>query len=78
MTNDPIYCTSKHPFLTNARENPPTVGQHVLALSIGGRLLETSWQKNSINFFVAWMPFPKMSGDIREELYAAYKGKRKI
>ena len=76
--NDPIYCTAITPELTNARKHPPNIGQHVLALSIGGRLLETNWQKDSIQFFVAWMPFPKMSKDIREELQLAYEGKREI
>ncbi len=75
---DAIYCTAITPELTNARKHPPNVGQHVLALSIGGRLLETVWQKDSIQFFVAWMPFPKMSQDIREELYKAYTGDRVV
>jgi len=64
--------TSKTPQLVSIRVNPPKNGDKLLALSKGGRLLETVWGQNSHHTFIATMPYPDLSDDLKHELYLAY------
>lgn len=71
--SEPVYCTAVAPELQLISKCPPREGQHMFGLTVGGRLIETSWGAKDASFFVAWMPFPKMSQEVRNALYEAYK-----
>jgi hypothetical protein len=51
--------------LTNAHTNPPNIGEQVLALTIGGKLVETTWKSDSLRYFDAWCGYPTIPDDVK-------------
>jgi hypothetical protein len=58
--------------LTNAHTNPPQVGEQVLALTIGGKLVETTWKSDSLRYFDAWCGYPTVPDDVKALQSARY------
>lgn len=64
MTN--VRPTAQSIFLVNAHDNPPVTGQSVLALTRGGKLVETVWKTDSLLYFDAWCKYPKVPDDVKK------------
>lgn len=60
----------------DADEYPPTIGQQIIGLTIGGVLIKTVLTEKNRQHVVAWMPYPKMSDALKIKLYNAYLGIR--
>lgn len=60
--------------LIDIDEEMPSPGSLVLALGLGGKLVETVWRSDSHTFFKAWMPYPKVPKKVKEKLYRFYCG----
>lgn len=63
------FKTAKNVEWINAHDcfdNQLPIGQNVLALTRGGKLIETVWTENSIDTCDAFMYYPKIPVDIRE------------
>lgn len=52
--------------LTNAHTCPPMNGSRVLALSRMGVLVHTTWNKDSITWCDAFMPYPRVPADVKK------------
>ena len=65
---DPLRPVAVAPELRDAIDDPPTPGAHVIALGLGGCLAQAVWTSESDRFFVAWMPYPKVSPALRARL----------
>jgi hypothetical protein len=63
-------------YLIDIDDEPPRRGQTILALSIGGKLCEVVWGKDSHEFFKAWMPYPKTPKAVKEKLFNLYMGRK--
>lgn len=59
-------------WLVDVDEEQPRQGQKVYALTLGGKLVEMIWNKNSRKDYHAWMPFPKIPKSVKEKLYNLY------
>jgi hypothetical protein len=58
--------TTNNPVWINAHTSPPlTYGSAVLALTRGGKLIETIWTLTSIETCDAYMLYPKIPADIK-------------
>jgi hypothetical protein len=53
-------------YLIDIDDEMPGRGETVQALSIGGKLCEVVWGKDSHEFFKAWMPHPKVPKKVKE------------
>lgn len=49
------------------KELPP-YGTGVIGLSKSGVLCPVIWNKNADDFFIAWMPYPKIPPEIKEKM----------
>lgn len=62
----------------SAHTNPPPNGSKVLALTIGSKLIECVWSKDSIKYCDCWSPYLKIPAEVREiqsnRLLALLKG----
>lgn len=59
-------------YLIDIDEEMPNPGELVLALGIGGKLVETVWNKNSHKFFKAFMYYPRVPKVVKDKLYQLY------
>lgn len=59
-------------WLIDVDDEKPSIGETVQALSIGGKLCEVQWRKDSHEFFKAWMPHPKVPKKVKDKLSALY------
>jgi hypothetical protein len=64
--------TAKLVSLTSLRKSRPFPGQRVLALTEGNKLVEVLWSESNASHFFAWMPYPKVPEDVKEELSEHY------
>lgn len=64
--------------LVSVEKELPQVGQLVLALGLGGKLTEVVWTKDSYKFFRAWMKYPRIPPEVKEELYNILIGEKTI
>lgn len=49
----------------NAHEFPPMQGSQLIGLTRGGKLIELTWQKDSINFVDATCAYPKIPASVK-------------
>ena len=56
----------------------PSLGSNVLAIGLGGKLAEIVWSRDSPEFFVAWMAYPRIPTGVKEKLYNIYTGRVKV
>lgn len=59
-------------YLIDVDDEPPNVGDLVFALGLGGKLVETVWTRDSHQFFLAWMPYPKTPKSVKAKLMKQY------
>lgn len=59
--------------LIDVLEREPENGSKVLALTQGGKLVETTWRHNSKNDFDAWCCFPKIPEAVKQRQVDRYK-----
>lgn len=52
--------------------DPPSPGETVLALTLGGVLIKTVWGKDSAKHLMAWMPHPKVPKSVKEKIFNKY------
>ena len=76
--SEPNRKTDEVVYLIPVAKNPPQTGQLVLALGLGGKLVETTWTKDSHKFFRAWCAYPKIPPEVKEELYKILIGELTI
>jgi hypothetical protein len=70
--SEPNRPTAAHCELLDVDDHPPSSGQVILALGLGGKLVETVWTSKSHEFFYAWMPYPKVPLTVKKKLYERY------
>lgn len=58
--------------LVSLKKSRPFPGQRVLALTEGNKLVETVWSEANASTYFAWMPYPKVPQDVKEELREHY------
>lgn len=58
--------------LIDTEVDTPNPGEKVFALSLGGKLVEMVWNKDSRKHYHAWMPYPKVPKTVKEKLNALY------
>lgn len=73
--SEPLRPTAMTVELIAVKRQAPANGAHVLALGKGGILMKEVWTSKSAEFFVAWMPHPKVSQEIKDLLMEQYKCK---
>jgi len=73
--SEPNRKTKEVVYLTSVSKEEPSIGQLVLAIGLGGKLCETVWTRDSSKFFRAWMDYPKIPPEVKEELYELTKWK---
>jgi len=62
--------------LVDSKIAPPSYGQKVLALTIGGVLVPTTWTREGEDFFEAWCAYPSIPATVKERMNSKY-GKHK-
>ena len=76
--NDFDRPTSKFVELIDARISTPPDGTRILALTKGNVLVPAIWQSDSLQYFDAWMFYPKVPISVKERFYAKEKRLRSI
>lgn len=66
--SEPLRKTEEVVYLKRVTQDDPKSGEHVLALGLGGKLCETVWTSDSHEFFRAYMRYPKIPIDIKQEM----------
>lgn len=64
--------TAKSVHLTDAHKNPPPNGSAVLALTLGGKLVETIWKVDSLKYYDAWSEYPKVPKSVKKRQLARF------
>lgn len=59
--------------LVDSHVQEPPNGSKVLALTHGGKLVETVWKSNSKYDFDSWMPYPKVPETVKQRQVDRYK-----
>lgn len=70
---DPLRPTRPVVELIDCDDEMPTSGSSVLAIGLGGTLAPIVWTSESIKFFKAWMPYPKVPVSVKNKLLEQYK-----
>lgn len=52
--------------LIDAHQQEPAPGSHVQALTVGGILVSAVWKSDSLRYFDAWAPFPKIPDSVKK------------
>lgn len=64
--------TSNVSEMVDTLDNPPRIGQNILAISKGGKLCEVVWQAGLEATYVCWSPYPKIPAASRQRMLALY------
>lgn len=70
---DPFRPTRPVVELIDCVDETPTPGSRVLAIGLGGTLAPVIWTSESIKFFKAWMPYPKIPAAVKQKLLEQFK-----
>ena len=71
--NDLDRPTARVVELIDAHIAEPPVGTRILALTKGNVLVPAIWMSNSLEYFDAWMIYPKVPISVKERLYEKEK-----
>ena len=71
--NDFDRPTAKFVELIDAHIDTPPEGTRILALTKGNVLVPAIWQADSLQYFDAWMFYPKVPVSVKERFYAKEK-----
>ncbi len=73
--SDPLRPVRAVVELIDAHIEQPASGSKVWALGTGGVLVQTVWNRNSIEHFEAWSPYPRVPQSVKDRMAAPYKPK---
>jgi hypothetical protein len=68
---------SATPTWRNALTCPPPTGSTVLALTKSGVLISCQWSSKTSEYCVGWIPYPKISPEIKAILSKQWEPKEK-
>jgi hypothetical protein len=75
-SNGELRVVSAQPGLIDVREEMPTSGSRVLALTRGGTLIHTVWKNSERDFIGAWMDYPTVPKSVKKWLETAWIAKK--